>query len=110
MLLCLLAHLAKVELRGCLLLRLGRYADVGGADAKPIGHDHGTPDDVFQLAHVPGPGMGFDRGDRIRKQGHRTALHFAAEAMYESMREKCRIPVARAQRRDLQDDLGQPVV
>ena len=34
----------------------------------------------------------------------------AAEAVYESVREKRRISLARAQRRDLQHDLGQSII
>ena len=94
--LCFVAHLAQVELHCFLILDSRRDADICGADPLSIGHDHGPLDDIFEFAHVPRPGVGFDRSNRIWKQRHRTAPLLAAETVHEAVGQKCGVSLARA--------------
>ena len=65
---------------------------------------------VLELAHVARPGMRLDRGDRVGQQRHRAASLLGGEAPHERVREQRGVAVPRAQRRDVDDDLRQPVV
>ena len=76
-----------------------------------IGHDHGALDHVLELAHVARPGV------RLRAPPARRAASdidaaalVVGEATHEVVGEQGDVAAARAQRRDLDDDLREPVV
>ena len=98
------------RLSAAILLVAGREADVGRRDRQAVGHDHRALDHVLELADVARPRMRLDRGDRVGQDRHRAAALLGGELAHERMREQRRIALAVAQRRDLDDDLGQPIV
>jgi len=102
------AHLAQVEAREVLIPRL--QTQVASPDAVPVDHDHGALDAVLELADVARPRVRLDGRQRILAQDRRPPAVLARKTLHEGMREQYGVTLARAQRRDVDDDLGKPVV
>ena len=104
----LVANLPQIErtvLRGC-----RREPDITGADRRTIRHDNRTLDDIFKFTHVAGPGMGLDRGGGVGQKRHRPAFLLGRDGTHETVCEQRRVTLPRAQRRNLDEDLGEPIV
>src|SRR5262245_1115233 len=107
LLLGVVAHLPQVQ--GPFRLRRGK-PDVGGADDRGLGHDHRALGAVLELPHVAGPGVRFDRSDRVRGERHRSAPLLLGEAPHEGVRKEGRVPRPLPERRNFEHDLREAEV
>ena len=84
--------------------------EVRSGDQRPLGHHHGALYPVLELAHIAGPRIIADRGERGTGKAARGATVFRGEAPQKKAGKHDRVRRPLAQRRNPHRHLVQPIV